>query len=125
LLRQGLNYVREARAVALKPIDRIELVANGRIVSRVAADKARFTINPRQYSWYAVGCFLKTPMIYLNGHCDRRADAAYFVTWMDGLMERTIQDTKRFRNDEKCNEAMRNYREARTSYQSKDSVRSK
>ena len=127
--RRAGSLTIEARALAREPIDRIELVANGKIVARVSAAKARFTIDPRQYAWCAVRCFLKTPdnirlahstPIYLDGRCDNRADAAYFVAWLDDLMAQTMQDAKRFRNDEERDMVMGNYRDARAFYRSRE-----
>jgi hypothetical protein len=121
----------DAAAEAREPIDRMELVANGRIVERINAAgnanrmKARFRIDPRKYSWCAVRCFPKTPdnirlahssPIYLNGKWDAREDAAYFVSWIDELMEQTMAEPKRFLRDQDRNDVLAIYRQAREVY---------
>jgi hypothetical protein len=121
----------EASAEAREPIDRIELVANGRIVDTDVAPgdakkiTAHFTIDPRKYSWCAVRCFLKTPdnvrmahstPIYLAGKWDAHEDAAYFVQWIDELIRQTLDDKTRFETDAQRDEALANYREAREVY---------
>lgn len=108
------------KAEAREAIDRIELVANGRIVDKTSASTARFHIDSQKYSWCAVRCFLKTPdnirlahstPIYLNGKWDAREDAAYFVEWLDELIGQT--DSKRFENVEQRDAVLAIYRQAR------------
>jgi hypothetical protein len=121
----------DASAEAREPIDRVELVANGRIVESIPAAgnanrmKARFHIDPRKYSWCAVRCFLKTPdnirlahssPIYLNGKWDARQDAAYYVSWMDELIRQTMEDRTRFQSDSQRDEVLALYRQARAIY---------
>jgi hypothetical protein len=123
-----------ASAEAREPIDRMELIANGRVVKTISAPqnalrlKARFRIDPRAYSWCAVRCFLKTPdnirlahssPIYLPGKWDARPDAAYYVAWIDELIRRTLEDTKRFSTDAQRDEVLAIYRQARAVYQEK------
>jgi hypothetical protein len=121
----------DASAEAREPIDRMELVANGRTVESISAAgntnrmKARFHIDSRKYSWCAVRCFLKTPdnirlahssPIYLNGKWDARQDAAYFASWMDELIRQTMEDRTRFQNDSQREEVLALYRQARAIY---------
>jgi hypothetical protein len=112
----------DVKAEAREPIDRIELVANGRIIERIAASTARFHIDREKYSWCAVRCFLKTPdnirlahstPIYLNGKWDARKDAAYFMSWLDELILQTNADPKRFENDEQRDAVLAIYGQAR------------
>ena len=126
--RKWGSVVIDARAVAREPIDRIELVANGRVIQTVRAGRAQFAVDARQYSWCAVRCFLETPdnirlahssPIYLDGRYDAREDASYFVSWIDALIEQTNEDPGRFRNEAERDEALANYRRAREFYQSK------
>jgi hypothetical protein len=123
----------DASAEAREPIDRMELVANGRIVESISAAgnanmKARFQIDPRKYSWCAVRCFLKTPdnirlahssPIYLPGKWDARADAAYFVSWIDQLIRQTSADPARFQSEQQRGEVLATYRQALEVYQDK------
>jgi hypothetical protein len=126
------NVEIDASAEAREPIDRMELVANGRIVESISAAakakemKVRFRIDPRKYSWCAVRCFLKTPdnirlahssPIYLNGKWDARGDAAYFVAWIDELIRLTMADGKRFQDEQQRDEVLAIYRQARAIYQ--------
>ena len=133
--RRGMAAI-AVRAVAREPIDRIELVADGKVVQKAAAPgearlamSARFEIDARRYGWCAVRCFLKTPdnirlahstPIYLDGHPDSRADAAYFVDWIDDLIARTMREAARFRNADERNEVVSKYRQARAIYQAKE-----
>ncbi len=118
----------DVKTQAREPIDRIELVANGRIVDRTAASSARFHIDPHKHSWCAVRCFLKTPdnirlahstPIYLSGKWDAREDAAYFVSWMNELIGQTSDDPKRFENEQQREAVLAIYRQAREIYRAK------
>jgi hypothetical protein len=133
--RPGESSVRiDATAEAREPIDRMELVANGRIVENISAAenakqmKASFRIDPRKYSWCAVRCFLKTPdnirlahssPLYLNGKWDARDDAVYFVSWIDELIRQTMEDSTRFQSEQQRDEVLAVYRRAREIYQEK------
>jgi len=121
----------DASALAREPIDRMELVANGRIVETIRAPananqmKARFRIDRSKYSWCVVRCFLKTPdnirlahssPIYLDGKWDAREDARYFAGWIDDLIQQTLADPKRFENSEQREAVLAIYRQAREIY---------
>jgi hypothetical protein len=121
----------DASALAREPIDRMELVANGRIVETIRAPananqmKTRFRIDRSKYSWCVVRCFLKTPdnirlahssPIYLDGKWDAREDARYFVGWIDDLIGQTLADPKRFENSEQREAVLAIYRQAREIY---------
>jgi hypothetical protein len=110
------------KAEAREPIDRIELVANGKIVDTTSGPNARFHIDSQKFSWCAVRCFLKTPdnvrmahsaPIYLTGKWDAREDAAYFVSWQDQLILQTNADPKRFENNEQRDAVLAIYGQAR------------
>ncbi len=122
----------DAVARAREPIDRIELVANGQVIGRALATgrsfalRTRFSIDPQNYSWCAVRCFLRVPdnirlahssPIYLRGCWDCRPDGAYFTAWIDELLAQTAQDHKRFRNDAERNALVALYQQAREGYQ--------
>jgi hypothetical protein len=89
---------------AREPIDRIELVANGEVIQWAPAPpgtldyKAEFTFDPKEYTWVAARCFLRTAEtfrlahsspVFLPGHRDCRPDAKYFVDWVTDLMHQT------------------------------------
>ena len=124
----------EVAAEAREPIGRIELVANGRIVSTASAPAgakkmaAHFSLDPRAYSWCAVRCFLRTAgnirlahstPVYLPGKYDAREDAAYFVAWLDELMAQTLRDEARFADPSQRDAILENYRAAREIYRGK------
>jgi hypothetical protein len=120
-------------ARAREPIDRIEIVANGEVIKRFDADGARnlkadFAFSPRNYTWVAARCFLKSdPVIrlahsspvYLDGKRDARADARYFVEWMDELIAQTRTDTARFKTEPERAQILKLYEEARSVYERK------
>jgi hypothetical protein len=121
----------EAVARAREPIDRLELVANGQVIGqvtprgRVKSLRARFWLEPRKHSWCAVRCFLRMPdnirlahssPIYLPGSWNSRPDAAYFVAWIDELLQQTARDQKRFRNDAERDTVVGVYQQARERY---------
>jgi hypothetical protein len=123
-----------AAAEARESIARMELVANGRIVASSAAPAgakkmtARFSIDPRKYCWCAVRCLLQTPdnirlahstPIYLPGKYAAREDAAYFVSWLDELIQQTLQDKARFPNLTQRDTVLATYRNARKIYAKK------
>ena len=91
-------------AHAREPIDRIELVANGEVIEWAPAPpgtldyKADFTFDPKEYTWVAARCFLRTAdtirlahssPVFLEGHHDCRPDAKYFVDWISDLISAT------------------------------------
>jgi hypothetical protein len=132
--QSGNTVAIEASAQAREPIDRIELVANGRIVETKPAPanattlSASFSLDAAHHSWCAVRCFLKTPgnirlahssPIYLPGSFDARPDAAYFLAWIDDLIQQTTRDPKRFTTEAQRNEILALYRAARESYAAK------
>jgi hypothetical protein len=103
-------------AIAREPIDRIEIVANGKVVQTITSSKARLSLDASRYSWIAARCFLKTPYTVRLAHTrpiwtgvrrDASEDARYFVRWIDDLM--TVSDA---RNHDI-------YREARKVYEGK------
>jgi len=121
-----LKVALEARA--REPIDRVEVVANGRTVAGVAASKLETEIEPKNYTWLAARCTLKTDFtirfghtspIYLRGEkqsWDTAEDKAYFRKWIDDLIAESYADAKRFANVDQKNEVLAIYRTARDRY---------
>lgn len=118
-------------AQAREAIDRLELVANGKVIEtvRAGADSKRMTahwkIAPTRYSWCAVRCILKTEdtirmahssPIYLAGNFDARSDADYFVRWIDELITITEAEPARFEKPEQRDAVLALYRQAREIY---------
>jgi len=117
-----------AEAQAREAIDRIEILANGRIVAETIQPKLEAEVEPKGYTWLAVRCYLKSDLtvrlahsspIYLRGPrqiWDSGEDAAYFVKWIDDLVRETEADPKRFENTEQKEEVLGTYLTARTHY---------
>lgn len=100
----GAEATARVEVHAREPIDRIELVANGKVIDWAPAPpgtldyQADFTVDPRKYSWVAARCFLRTAEtirlahsspVFLPGHDDCRPDAQFFVDWMNDLISLT------------------------------------
>jgi len=128
----GLRASIEARA--REPIDRIEIVANGEVVQQFAPKpgslsfRTEFAFDPKNHSWVAARCFLKlgstirlahSSPVYLSGRWDARADAQYFLDWIDELIAQTTTDPKRFATPAERNQILALYRDARAFYEAK------
>jgi hypothetical protein len=89
-------------AVSREPLERIEIVANGKILEtfEAPADKTEFhttmEIQEGLYSWVAARCFARNDStirmahsrpIYLRGEWNTHEDAMFFIRWIDRLME--------------------------------------
>jgi hypothetical protein len=121
-----LQVTVEARA--REPIDRVEVVANGRTVAGVAGSKLETEIEPKNYTWLAARCTLKTEFtirfahtnpIYLRGprqSWDVADDKTYFTRWIDDLIEESEADRGRFANVDQKNEVLAIYKTAREHY---------
>ncbi len=131
----GKNTAITVDARAREDIDRIEVIANGKVLgTKRAPDGARemkveFPVDATRYSWAAVRCFLKTTEtlrfghsspIYLEGKYDARDDARYFVEWIDDLIAHTEADPKRFATEDEKQEVLNLYREARKFYEHRE-----
>jgi tetratricopeptide (TPR) repeat protein len=91
-------------AIAREPIDRIEIVANGKVLRKVDARagartlRSVLSLDVKEHSWVAARCYLKTSHtvrmahtspLYLPGTWDASEDARYFLTWIDELIAKT------------------------------------
>jgi hypothetical protein len=119
------------RVHAREPLDRVELVANGRILQKFTMEpgarewtgEAQF--DPRAHTWIAARSFLKTSAtvrmahsspVYLKGKWDASEDARFFLGWIDALIMETEKDAARFRNERERDEVLALYRKARSYY---------
>ena len=118
-----------------EPLDRIEVVANGRVVQqfKVPDGKSSFrtevTVNSGEQTWVAVRCFAKSdttvrmahsrPVFFDNGGWDTRSDAQFFVKWIDELIAQTNAEPDRFRSDSERTAVLRIYEQARNFYKDK------
>ena len=118
-----------------EPLDRIEIVANGRVVQQFPAPEGKtsfhteVTMESGEYTWVAARCFEKSgatvrmahskPVFFNDAVWDARLDAQYFVDWIDELMAQTKQDAQRFSNEDERNAVLSIYQQARSFYQNK------
>jgi len=132
--REGGRVKTRVEALAREPIDRIEIVANGRVLKRFAPTtgsktfKGVFSFNERGFSWALARCFLKPGVtirlaqsspVYLHGKWDARSDAEYFVAWMDDLINLHIMGVTKITEPAQREELLTLYRRARAVYASK------
>lgn len=132
--KMGRQLRMSIEARAREPIDRVEIVANGQVVQNLAAPpgatsfKKEHSFDPGNHSWVAARCFLKpgstirlahSSPVYLPGKWDARADAQYFLAWIDELIAETTADPARFANAGERDQVLRLYREARAFYESR------
>lgn len=130
LSAQPLQVVAEAQVREGEAIDRVEIVANGRIVAETSDPNLEAEVEPQGYTWLAARCFLKSDVtvrlahsspIYLTGpgqNWNSAEDAAYFVRWIDDLIADTDAHPRRFQNDDQKTEVLESYLAARVHYES-------
>jgi hypothetical protein len=129
---RGARKTATVEVLAREPLDRVELVANGRLLQRFTPPpgaktfRAEYSFDGSPYSWVAARCFLvsgatirlaHSSPVYLAGRWDARADARFFLDWMDDLITQTRADTKRFRNAEERDQVLALYQQARAFYE--------
>jgi tetratricopeptide (TPR) repeat protein len=127
---QGKTLRVNAEIFAREPIDRLEIVANGKVIRKVAARPGATTLRSvlaldvTGHSWVAARCYLKTAgtvrlahtaPIYLEGKWDAAEDAKFFLQWIDELIAKTAPQP----NAEKLHAL---YRKAREFYAGKASA---
>ncbi|HZT28464.1 MAG TPA: CehA/McbA family metallohydrolase [Bryobacteraceae bacterium] len=117
-----------ASAQSREPIDRIQILANGRVVAEKAGARLEAAIDPGNYTWLAARCYLRPGLtvrlahsspIYLRGGAQRwdaSADAAWFLEWIDDLIAESESDPRRFRNSDEKSQVLAIYRRARAYY---------
>ncbi len=117
------------------PLDRIEIVANGKVVQQFGVPEGQtsfrteVTMESGEHSWVAVRCFAKAdstirmahskPVFFDDAVWDARADAQFFVDWIDELIAQTKAEPERFVNDSDRSTVLSVYQEARTFYKSR------
>jgi hypothetical protein len=132
--RDGKRIEASVEVIAREPIDRVELVANGSVIHAFPAKgdsnrySGKFSFDPSRYSWIAARSFLKrgptirlahTGPVYLPGKWDGKADAEYFIKWIDELIAESTKDAKRFASEAERDEVLGLYRKARLYYEAK------
>jgi hypothetical protein len=115
-------------AQAREPMDKIEVIANGRVVADAAGSKLESEIAPKNHTWLAARCTLKTAVTVRLAHTspiflrnekepwNAAEDKIYFLKWVDDLIAETEADKKRFDMVEQKNEVLAIYKTARNRY---------
>ncbi len=128
--RTGTALRGSVEVLAHAPIDRVEIVANGEVIKSFTPSGAmkwqsKFTVDAKNYSWVVARCFVGNPLtvrmahtspVYLPGKWDARADAQYFVDWIDELVAESRRDPKRFAGAAERDEVLKLYDRARAFY---------
>jgi len=130
--RKGPALEASVEVLAREPIDRVELVANASLIHSFPLKpgatrfQGKFALDPNRYSWVAARCFLKrgssirlahSAPVYLPANWDSRADAQYFLDWIDELIAETVKDPERFAAPSERDEILALYRKARAFYE--------
>jgi hypothetical protein len=121
-------------AVSREPLDRIEIVANGKILKTFAApeNKTEFhtTLEMQEglHSWVAARCFTRNEEtirmahsrpIYLKGRWNMQEDAVFFLRWIDELIELTRNEPDRVKTEDERRALIGLYQRARQFYEDK------
>jgi hypothetical protein len=121
-------------ALSREPLDRIEIVANGKILQTFPApgNKTEFhtTMEMQEwlYSWVAARCFSRNDStirmahsrpIYLRGRWNVQEDAVFFMRWIDELIEMTRNEPDRVKTAEERHALIDLYERARRFYEDK------
>ena len=117
-----------AEVQAREPIDKIEIIANGHVVAEAAGPKLESAITPKNHTWLAARCSLKTAATMRLAHTNpiflrnekenwsAAEDKIYFRKWIDDLIVETETDPKRFDTHEQKSEVLAIYKTARNRY---------
>ncbi len=132
--QEGERLKTWVEAKAREPIDRVEIVANGKILKSFVpaagrrAIKSEFNFDPSGYSWVLARCFLKPGVsirlaqsspVYLSGNWDARSDAQYFVRWIDDLIALHVSGATKVTDPTQREELLDLYRRARAFYEAR------
>ena len=86
------------------------------------------TIGGGLHSWIAARCYTKSGStirmahsraITLQGAWGAQEDAAFFIRWIDELIEQSLKDPERFASDAERREVLSRYEQARGFYEGK------
>ncbi len=121
-------------ALSREPLDRIEIVANGKILETFEApeNKTEFhtTMEMQEgpYSWVAARVFTRnretirmahSRPAYLKGRWNMQDDAVFFIRWIDELIELTRNEPDRVSSEEERKALLGLYHRAREFYERK------
>jgi hypothetical protein len=128
MIRLSVDAVSRAR----EPLDRIEIIANGKILETFEApeNKTEFhtTMEMQEglYSWVAARCFTRNDAtirmahsrpIYLRGEWNPHEDAMFFIRWIDQLMEMPRDEPNQAASAEQRRALINLYLKARQFYE--------
>ncbi len=114
------------------PLDRVEIIADGKVVKTFEAPEGRKTfqtdvaIRSGIHRWVAARAYEKSEEtvkmahsrpVFFNGAWRRTADANYFIEWIDELIAEAEEDEDRYASEEEKEAALATYREARAVYE--------
>lgn len=112
-----------------EPIDRLELLANGKVIRTWNPPeggktlRVNFTVDTRNHSWLAARCFVRnnetvrlahSSPVFVNGAYNAAEDARFFATWIEELIRNTT--TARAGSDAQRDELLSLYRRAAAFY---------
>ena len=117
------------------PIDRVEIVADGRVVRTLQVPEgetsfdAEVTRKNGEQTWLAVRCFEESdstirmahsrPVFFDDAVGDARADAQFFVDWIDELIALTKAEPDRFTSDSDRSAVLSIYQQASNFYKNR------
>jgi hypothetical protein len=120
--------------VSREPLDRIEIVANGKVLETFEApdNKTEFRTTMEMQeglnSWVAARCFTRngdtirmahSRPVYLKGRWNMQEDAVFFMRWIDELIEQTRNEPDRVKTAEERRALVELYQRARQFYEQK------
>ena len=127
--QQGREIRLRVEAEARAPLEKVEIVANGIVVRTIPGGSRRIeeelTIPAGGHSWIAARAYERNDStvrlahskpVWLDGDWDASDDAAFFVGWMDELIEITDSEAERFEQPGEKEQIIEVYKKARTFY---------
>ena len=125
-----LSLDAEARA----PLEKVEIIANGIVVRTIpvalgeTSILTELTVPAGNYSWIAARVYERNDStvrlahsqpVWLEGDWAAADDAAFFVGWIDELIEITNKEAERFEEPQQREQVLEQYQKARSFYQQK------
>ncbi len=130
--QEGRKIHLSVEAEARSPLEKVEIVANGIVVRTIAVGSGErrvseeLTLPAGNYSWIAARAYERNEStvrlahsqpVWLDGDWDASDDAAFFVGWMDELIEITNREPDRFERPREKEQILEAYEKARVFYE--------